>query len=388
MPGEKKFKLFFVCVDKKDIKIMKDMDWHDYMISVIYWDRVEPGLHMLTPDDMIMLDNGYITKFAKRLANKETIPLEEKIEHSEFVIKKYQHIAELLKPKNIRFFVFDFDFFLEEDEYEYRRKYLKKLVELFGKDNVFVVFHENDLEHIRWARDELGITKVAISSALGSKIPVDFHAEGFEWVHYFGTFSNEVYQAAIFGKVDSADISSWASVQRFGIIRKFENGSWLEEEIGADIKLDKEKYIKMQIEEYKKALQYLDDVMNMEFHPDINHIRCDTCPLKDRCPHYKEGGICFVEESDEAKLKNDIVDEFIWLAQNLKKKMLYESLKAQATGLTATKLEMSLLRLYIQLLEKSESFRLKRLELSSAPTEFKDKKEEIEELKRLIQMIE
>lgn len=213
---EREFRLFFVVTNNHDVDLLRESGWMWYMWSMEYADKID--VEGFPAGAYIMLDNGYFTKFGKRINSNEPILLDEKIEHAERIIGKYLEVAERLKSVGIdNWFVFDFDFFSSQgEEAKYRKEYLERLINLFGEDKVFAVFHDEDVEWVSRIPKDYGVNKLAIGSNVKDYPPYDFRAWGYEWIHWFGRFDDYVLEAAVLGKVDSADISSWNAPTRFG----------------------------------------------------------------------------------------------------------------------------------------------------------------------------
>lgn len=373
---ERQFKLFFVTTSNYDLELLRDADWKYYMISVMYAGKLD--LSRLPKDAEVLLDNGYITKFVDRLSKNEPIPIEEKIKHSEWVINKYLEIVQKLKELGIvDYYVFDFDYFSSQgEEGRYRREYFEKLIGLFGREHVFAVFHSGDYEWVKEAAEKYGVDKLAVGSSEKDYPPYDFRALGYKWIHKFGMFDKNVMQDAIMGRFDSADISSWNSPTRFGVFMKFEMGNWRTERMSVEAKQSPDEILRMQIDEYKKALAYIDDMLNVELKA-LDKFYCDACPIKDKCPYYEQGGVCYIHRNEELVRVKDIEEELLQMAKEIKEKYRYEELRVKAMGMPASALELRLRDMYIKILDKIEQSKLRKLEMMRQEEEMRKMYEEM-----------
>jgi len=379
---ERQFRLFFVVTNNNDLRLLNEVGWKNFMWSMEYVNKID--ISKFPKDAYIMLDNGYFTKFGKRLAKNEVIRLEEKVEHSEKILQEYLRVTESLRNMGIEnFYVFDFDYFASTgEERKYREEYLKKLIALIGREHIFAVYHSGDEEWVKYVAERYGIDKLAIGSSEKDYPPYDFRGMGYKWIHWFGRFDEQVLAEAVNGRVDSADISSWNSPTRFGVLMKFEMGTFRNERVSIEAKTNPDEVIKQQINEYAMAVNYIDEQMNVEIKA-LDKFYCDVCPIKDRCPYYEPGGVCYVHRNEELTKVGNFEEELIQMAREIKEKYRYEELRVKAMGMPASAMELRLRDMFIKIMDKIETVRLKKMELEKqrgSDEEIKAMLEKIEEM--------
>ncbi len=378
---EREFRLFFVVTNNHDVDLLRESGWMWYMWSMEYADKID--VEGFPAGAYIMLDNGYFTKFGKRINSNEPILLDEKIEHAERIIGKYLEVAERLKSVGIdNWFVFDFDFFSSQgEEAKYRKEYLERLINLFGEDKVFAVFHDEDVEWVSRIPKDYGVNKLAIGSNVKDYPPYDFRAWGYEWIHWFGRFDDYVLEAAVLGKVDSADISSWNAPTRFGALQVFEMGKFRGENVSLDAKTNPKEVLLRQIEEYKKALAYIDDMVNVEIEK-LDKFYCDVCPIRDRCPYFEHGVECYIYREEGLTEISSYEEELYRQAKELKEKLRYEELKVRSMGMSASAMELRLRDMYVKILKELENYKMKKMLIEQ------EQKQQEEQMKRLAAELE